>query len=175
MSLSIIAAMDKNQLIGNQGDIPWKLPGDLQHFKQITMGSPIIMGRKTFESLARPLPGRTNIIMTQNKNYSADGCLVVNSEAEILKKFLNKEEEAFIIGGEEIYKIFLPYSNKLYLTMIDYEFSGDTYFPEINWQHWIKLSEEKGAADSNNPYRYSYHVYQRKNKVSRRDFNETIS
>jgi dihydrofolate reductase len=162
MSLSIIAAMDKNQLIGNQGAIPWKLPADLQHFKQITMGSPIIMGRKTFESLARPLPGRTNIIMTKNKNYSADGCLIVHSAAEIFKKFLNKEEEAFIIGGEEIYKTFLPYSNKLYLTMIDNEFSGDTYFPEINWQNWLKLAEEKGTTDSNNPYSYSYHVYQRK-------------
>jgi len=162
MTLSIIAAMDKNQLIGNQGDMPWRLPADLQHFKKITMGSPIIMGRKTFESLARPLPGRTNVILTKNRNYSAEGCLIVHSEAEILKKFLNKEKEAFIIGGAEIYHLFLPYSNMLYLTMIDHEFSGDTYFPDINWENWLKLSEEKGTTDSNNPYSYSYHVYQRK-------------
>lgn len=166
MSLSIIAAMDRNQLIGNQGDMPWSLPADLQHFKKITMGSPIIMGRKTFESLARPLPGRTNIVMTKNKNYSAEGCLIFHSEAEIFKKFLNTEKEAFIIGGEEIYKLFLPYSNKLYLTMIENEFSGDTYFPDIDWQNWEKVSEEKGKTDKKNPYLYSYQVYQRKKKLS---------
>jgi len=176
MSLSIIAAMDENQLIGNQGDMPWRLPSDLQHFKQITMGSPIIMGRKTFESLAQPLPGRTNIIMTKNKDYSAEGCLIVHSAIEILKKFLNKKEkEAFIIGGEEIYKLFLPYSNKLYLTMIENEFSGDTYFPDIDWENWGKVSEEKGKTDKNNPYLYSYQIYKRKNKISRSDLNETIS
>lgn len=175
MSLSIIAAMDKNQLIGSQGDIPWKLPADLQHFKQITMGSPIIMGRKTFESLARPLPGRTNIIMTKNKNYSAEGCLVIHSKKEIFKKFLNNKKEAFIIGGEEIYNLFLAYTNKLYLTKINHQFSGDTYFPNISWQKWEKISEEKGITDENNHYEYIYQIYQRKNKISRSDLNETIS
>lgn len=163
MSLSIIAAVDKNQLIGNRGEIPWKLPADLKYFKETTMGAPVIMGRKTFESIGFPLPGRKNIIMTKNKNYTAEGCKVVHSKREVLNDFLEKDKEAFIIGGAEIYRIFLPYSKKLYLTIIEHEFSGDTYFPEIDWENWKKISEKKGTTDSKNPYSYSYHVYRRKN------------
>ncbi|MFN2341004.1 MAG: dihydrofolate reductase [Halanaerobium sp.] len=165
MSLSIIAAMDQNQLIGTQGEIPWELPADLKYFKQITMGSPVIMGRKTFESIGFPLPGRKNIIITRKENYSAEGCEVVHSPAEILNSFLNEEKEAFIIGGAEIYRHFLAYCNKLYLTIIDHEFSGDTYFPEIDWKNWLQIQEKKGTSDSNNPYKYSFYVYQRKNEV----------
>ena len=166
MSLSIIAAVDKNQLIGNRGEIPWELPADLKYFKETTMGAPVIMGRKTFESIGFPLPGRKNIIMTKNKNYTAEGCKVVHSKREVLNNFLEKDKEAFIIGGAEIYRIFLPYSEKLYLTIIEHEFSGDTYFPEIDWENWKKISEKKGTTDSKNPYPYSYHVYRRKNNRS---------
>jgi dihydrofolate reductase len=170
MSLSIIAAVDQNQLIGKQGKMPWNLPADLKYFKQTTMGSPVIMGRKTFESIGFPLPGRRNIILTRNKDYSAEGCEIIYSQEEILDEFLKKEEEAFIIGGAEIYKQFLAYSDKLYLTIIEHEFSGDTYFPKLDWQKWNKISEKKGTTDGNNPYSYSYHVYQRKNKIYRSDF-----
>jgi len=162
MSLSIIAAMDQNQLIGDQGKIPWDLPADLKYFKETTMGASVIMGRKTFESIGSALPGRRNIILTRNNDYTAEGYEVVHSQAEILDEFLEKKEEAFIIGGAEIYKQFLAYSDKLYLTIIEDEFSGDTYFPEIDWQKWDKISEKQGPTDSNNPYSYSYHVYQRK-------------
>jgi dihydrofolate reductase len=170
MSLSIIAAMDQNQLIGRQGKIPWELPADLQYFKETTMGAPIIMGRKTFESIGSALSGRRNIILTRNKDYAAEGCEIVHSKDKILDEFLEKKEEAFIIGGAEIYKQFLAYSDKLYLTIIEHEFSGDTYLPEIDWQKWDELSKKQGTTDSNNPYPYSYHVYQRKNQKSRSDF-----
>ncbi|PUU87901.1 MULTISPECIES: dihydrofolate reductase [Halanaerobium] len=170
MSLSIIAAMDQNQLIGEQGKIPWKLPADLKYFKEITMGAPVIMGRKTFKSIGFPLPGRKNIILTRNKDYTAEGCEVVHSKKEILNEFLKKKEEAFIIGGAEIYKQFLKYSDKLYLTIIEHQFSGDTYFPEVDWQKWYKVSEKKGTTESDNPYSYSYHIFQRKNQKSRSDF-----
>ncbi|TDO73403.1 dihydrofolate reductase [Halanaerobium saccharolyticum] len=170
MSLSIIAAMDKNQLIGKQGKMPWNLPADLKYFKNTTIGAPVIMGRKTFESIGFPLPGRRNIILTRNKDYAAEGCEIFHSQEEILDEFLEKDKEAFIIGGAEIYKQFLAYSDKLYLTIIEHQFSGDTYFPEIDWQKWDKISEKKGTTDSNNPYTYSHHVYQRKNKISRSDF-----
>jgi len=163
MTLSIIAAMDQNQLIGKQEKIPWNLPADLKYFKKTTMGVPIIMGRKTFESIGSPLPGRRNIILTRNRDFTAEGCEVVHSKKKILDEFLEKNEEAFIIGGAEIYKQFLAYSDKLYLTIIEHQFSGDTYFPEIDWEKWDKISEIKGTTDSNNPYSYSYHVYQRKN------------
>lgn len=163
MSLSIIAAIDQNRLIGHQNKIPWSLPADLKYFKLTTMGSPVIMGRKTFESIGFPLPGRRNIIMTKDKNYSAEGCETVHSRKEILNRFLDKKEEAFIIGGAEIYRLFLPYCDKLYLTIIEHEFSGDTYFPEIDWQNWTSILEKKGTKDSKNPYTYSHHVYQRKN------------
>jgi dihydrofolate reductase len=163
MTLSIIAAMDQNQLIGKQGKIPWKLPADLKYFKKTTMGAPIIMGRKTFESIGSPLPGRRNIILTRNRDYAAEGCEIVHSKEEILDEFLEKNEEVFIIGGAEIYKQFLAYCDKLYLTIIEDQFSGDTYFPEIDWEKWDKISEIKGTTDSNNPYSYSYHIYQRKN------------
>ncbi len=163
MTLSIIAAMDQNQLIGKQGKIPWSLSADLKYFKKTTMGAPIIMGRKTFESIGSPLPGRKNIILTRNKDYKAEGCEVVHSKDKILDEFLQKKEEAFIIGGAEIYKQFLAYCDNLYLTIIEDQFSGDTYFPEIDWEKWDKISEQKGTTDSNNPYSYSYHIYQRKN------------
>lgn len=162
MTLSIIAAMDQNQLIGKQGKIPWSLSADLKYFKKTTMGAPIIMGRKTFESIGSPLPGRKNIILTRNKDYKAEGCEVVHSKDKILDEFLQKKEEAFIIGGAEIYKQFLAYCDNLYLTIIEDQFSGDTYFPEIDWEKWDKISEQKVTTDSDNPYSYSYHIYQRK-------------
>lgn len=163
MTLSIIAAVDKNYLLGSNGEIPWELPADLKYFKETTMGSPVIMGRKTFESIGFPLPGRKNIIMTRNKNYTAEGCQVVHSKREVLNNFLKNNKEAFIIGGAEVYKLFLSYSDKLYLTVIDHEFSGDTYFPKVNWKNWKKISEKKANSDNSNPYSYYYQIYKRKN------------
>ncbi|MFW6282000.1 MAG: dihydrofolate reductase [bacterium] len=163
MSLSIIVAMDKNRVIGCKNKIPWYLPADLQYFKQTTMGSPVIMGRKTFESIGFPLPGRRNIIMTRDENYSAKGCEIVHSLQDVLKIFAGQEKETFIIGGAEIYRLFLPFADRLYLTIIDYEFSGDTYFPEIDFENWDSIEVKPGVTDDKNPYQYAYHVYERKN------------
>lgn len=160
-NLSIIAAMDQNRLIAANNEIPWKLPADLKNFKLKTMGSPVIMGRKTYESIGAPLTGRKNIIMTKNKNYTAKGCQIVHSIEEILEKF-SAQKEVFIIGGAEIYRQFLPYSHKLYLTIIEDEFSGDTYFPKINFENWEQISKEKGTTNTKNPYEYNFYIYQRK-------------
>lgn len=175
MSLSIIVAMDQNRLIGDKNKIPWHLPADLKYFREITMGSPVIMGRKTFESIGFPLPGRRNIIMTRDENYSVDECEIVHSLEEVLHSFSGQEKEAFIIGGAEIYRLFLPYTDKLYLTFIDHEFSGDTYFPEIDFENWECISVKEGTMDNKNPYKYSHHIYQRKEIKRERTNYETIS
>lgn len=167
MSLAIIAAMDKNQLIGDNNKIPWDLPADLEYFKQTTMGAPVIMGRKTFESIGFPLPGRKNIILTRNEKYQAEGAEIIHSVKEVLAEFLNSKAEAFIIGGAEIYKLFLPYTSKLYLTIIEAEFKGDTYFPELNFDNWLQINKIEGTYNSENPYHYNYYIYQRKNQISR--------
>lgn len=167
MSLAIIVAMDKNQLIGDKNEIPWDLPADLKYFKHTTMGAPVIMGRKTFESIGFPLPGRRNIILTRNKKYQAEGAEIIHSVKKILDEFLDSKKEAFIIGGAEIYKLFLPYTKKLYLTIIEAEFKGDTYFPPLNFDNWLKVMKKKGKYNSENPYHYNYYIYQRKNKISR--------
>lgn len=165
MSMSIIVAIDKNRVIGKDNDIPWKLPKDQAYFRKVTMGHPIILGRKNYESIGRPLDGRRNIVLTRDQNYAAPGCDVVHSVDEVLS-IVKGEEEAFVIGGEEIYKLFLPYTNKLYITTIEHEFEGDTYFPAFARAEWKEVSVEKGITDEKNPYEYYFHVYE---KVSRHD------
>lgn len=164
MSLSIIAAMDQNQVIGYQNQIPWDLPADLEYFKETTMGAPIIMGRKTFESIGSPLPGRENIIMTRDNNYFVEDCKIVHSYKEIINLFSDKKEEAFIIGGAEIYRLFLPDTDKLYLTIIENKFMGDTYFPKVNWENWNCLKVKSGNINAENQYQFSHYIYQRKSE-----------
>ncbi|WP_018247239.1 dihydrofolate reductase [Orenia marismortui] len=161
MNLSIIAAMDKNQLIGKKNKMPWYLPADLSYFKKLTSKHIIVMGRRTFESIGKPLKNRRNIVLTRNTDYSIDGCEIMHSIDEILNTFINSNEEIFIIGGAEIYKSFLPYVNRLYITKIDHEFEGDTFFPKIDWNKWKKTSEKNAIKDTDNPYTYSYHIYER--------------
>ena len=129
--ISIIAAMGKNRVIGKDGKIPWRLPGDSARFKKITSGHPVIMGRKTFESIGKPLPHRTNIIITRQKKFVAPGCEVVSSleEAIIRAASFPGAEEVFIIGGGEIYKQAMNVANRIYLTLIEEDFDGDAYFP----------------------------------------------
>jgi dihydrofolate reductase len=165
MNLSIIVAMDKNNLIGNNNKMPWYLPSDLNYFKLKTLNHPVVMGRKTFESIGRPLPDRRNIILTRNKTYAQQGCEVIHSKEELLNQFKDSSEEVFICGGAEIYKQFLPYSNKLYITRIEEEFEGDTYFPSINLELWEKVSSQQGVKDKQNPYDYSFNLYKRKRKL----------
>ena len=128
MIISLIVAIGKNNVIGDKNTIPWKLPADIRYFKEKTMGKPVVMGRKTFESIGKPLPGRENIIITRDPDYKAEGCTVVHSVDEAVKA-AEGSEELMVIGGAQIYKEFFPIANKLYITNIDKEFEGDTYFP----------------------------------------------
>ncbi|MGD6781194.1 dihydrofolate reductase [Sutcliffiella horikoshii] len=157
--ISIIVATDRNNLIGKDNDLPWRIPADLAYFKKVTMGSTIVMGRKTYESIGKPLPYRRNIILSR-QDFHAEGCETLHSLEEVQQ--LNKDgEELFIIGGAHIFKEALPIADFLYLTYIDEEFVGDTYFPEINEQDWKLLSSEKGIKDEKNPYDYYFKKYKR--------------
>lgn len=147
--ISIIAIIGKNRAIGKDNKLIWNIPDDLRHFKEITSGHPVIMGRKTFESINSPLPNRANIIITRNKDYHADGCAVVNSLEQAIKSVETQNfasphgnDEVFIIGGGQIYKQALPYADKLYLTVVDDEPEADTFFPDYSEFKNI-ISEEK--------------------------------
>ena len=142
MIISLIAAIGKNNVIGVDNKLPWKLSADLKRFKAITSGKPVIMGRKTFESIGRPLPNRINIIITRDKNYNVNECVVVHSADDALNA-ARGNEEIMIIGGEQIFKEFLQRANKMYLTIIEKDFEGDAYFPEYNKNEWKEVSREE--------------------------------
>ncbi len=161
MITSIIVAMDSNRVIGKDNQLPWRLPRELQYVKKTTMGHPIILGRKNYEAIGRPLPGRRNIVMTRDVDYQAEGCEIAHSVEEVYQ-LCEGEEEIFIFGGEEIYKLFLDRTDKLYMTVIHHSFDGDTFFPEIDFNEWEEISVEQGITDEKNPYTYFYHVYDRK-------------
>ncbi|MBU90096.1 type 3 dihydrofolate reductase [Candidatus Woesearchaeota archaeon] len=163
MILSIIAAIGKNKVIGKDNDLPWGrgLPADMKHFKELTAGKPVLMGRKTFESIGKPLPNRINIIITRDENYKAEGCIVVHSIDEAVKAAGNAEE-VMVIGGSQIYKEFLPRANKMYLTIVDADFEGDTYFPEYKVEDWKETAYEEHERDAENPYNYTFLVLTRK-------------
>ena len=159
--LSLIAAMDNNRLIGSNNELPWRLPADLQHFKQVTMGKPIIMGRKTWESLGRPLPGRTNITITRDHDYQAEGAVVVHSLEAALSSVAN-EEEVMIIGGANLYAQAIMSADRLYLTRIDDEFEGDAWFPEMDASEWQLAASENHLPDERNPHSYRFETWTRK-------------
>ena len=152
--------MDNNGVIGANGDLPWQLSADLQNFKKITMGKPIVMGRKTHESIGRPLPGRENIILTRDSNYQAEGCTVLQSLDEIYK-YCKDVDEVMITGGAEIYKHTLEQASHLYLTEVHTEIEGDTFFPEFDKGDWLEIKREDHSADEKNEYDYSFVVLER--------------
>lgn len=160
--LSLIVAMSKNNVIGKDNKLIWHLPEDLKRFKTLTTGKTIIMGRKTFESLGRVLPNRKHVVLTKSKDF-----FVENEQVEILhelsdiNKYIDIEEECFVIGGGKIYSQLMEKAKKLYITKIDEEFDGDTYFPEINEQIWKVVKREKGLKNSENPYNYEYIDYEK--------------
>lgn len=158
--ISLIVVHDKNRVIGYENKMPWHLPGELKYFKETTMGKPMIMGRKTFESIGRPLPGRENIIITRNKDYQHEGIVVVGSLQEAIEIANNESREIMIIGGEEIFRLSLPIADRLYITHIDYQFKGDTYFPEYSGEWTIASCSE--PIDSNQGFTYRYCIYERK-------------
>ncbi|SFF61130.1 dihydrofolate reductase [Halobacillus alkaliphilus] len=161
--ISFIFAMDKNRLIGKENDLPWHIPNDFKFFKDKTWGKTIIMGRKTFESFGKPLPERKHIVITSNENYSRDGCDVIHSIEEIIKlEEEHPEKEWFVIGGSVLFEKMYPYADRMYLTYIDAEFEGDTYFPPFNIEEWKLIDEYKGKKDEKNPYDYYFRTYDRK-------------
>lgn len=164
MIISAIVAVSKDGVIGRDNQIPWYLPEDLKYFKKVTLGHPVIMGRKSFVSIGRPLPKRTNIIVTRDPFYIVSGCIVVNTLEEALEWALKEgEDEIFIIGGGEIFEQSISYWDKLYLTEVDlYVPDGDVFFPEINPEEWALLSEEHHDADEKNEYPYTFKVFERK-------------
>jgi dihydrofolate reductase len=160
MNLSIIVAMSKNGVIGRNGDLPWYLSADLKHFKAITMGKPIVMGRKTHESIGKPLPGRENIILTRNKDYQAEGCTVINKLNDLDTKF-PAYDELMIIGGAQLYDDALPLARKLFITEVHAEVEGDTYFPEFAREQWQEIDRQDFKADEKNDFDYSFVVLKR--------------
>ena len=162
MIISIITAMDKNQLIGKDNALPWKIPADLQFFKKVTMSKPIIMGRKTFESIGRPLPGRQNIVITRDESYTADGCDVVYSIDDAIS-LAGDIDEVMVIGGANIYQQFLEKCDRLYLSRVLGEFEGDAWFPEIDFNVWRLIEKEDHKADEKNECDYSFQIYERVN------------
>jgi dihydrofolate reductase len=161
MIISLIAAIGKNRVIGKNNSLPWKLPADMKRFRELTTGKPIIMGRKTFESIGKPLPNRTNIIITHDQNYKAEGCIIAHSIEEALKA-AESNKEVMIIGGSQIYKEFLPKANKMYLTLIDADFDGNAYFPEYKVEEWKETAYEEHERDKDNQYSYTFVVLTRK-------------
>ena len=155
MKLSLIVAMASNRAIGLNNQIPWHLSADLKKFKQITMGSPILMGRKTYESIGRPLPGRTNIIISRNSSYKQDGCLVYDDIDKAIAS-CQQYNEIFVIGGATFYQAMLPKADIIYLTQIHKEFKGDTFFPFFNEQEWKEVSREDINNDQAVDFTYSF-------------------
>lgn len=169
MLISLIVAMSRNRAIGNAGRIPWSLPRDLKRFREITWGKPIIMGRKTHETLRRPLPGRTNIILTHQKDYSASGCHVAHSVAEALEiAQVDNASEIMIIGGSRVFLDFLPLSQRVYLTQVNAIFDGDAFL-DVNFlelPEWETIKREVWPADSRNPVDATFFILERKQSTS---------
>ena len=162
MIISVIVAMNKDRIIGYENQIPWYLPADLKYFKKRTMDHHILMGRKCFQSIGNPLPGRTNIIVTRDPYFIVTNCIIVHSiEEGIWLAQKNQEKEIFIIGGGEIYKQSVHLWNKLYVTLVDFPCKGDTYFPEINLDDWKILSREDHTPDEKNNMNYSFITYEK--------------
>jgi len=157
-NISLIAALSQNHVIGYENKLPWNLPNDLKHFRELTLNKTIVMGRKTLESIGKALPKRKNIVLTRDPNFQFEGVEVLND----FKKILNLQDpEIMIIGGEEIYELFLPYASRLYLTEVNVntEIPGDAFFPEFNKNHWELVSSESHSKDDLNSYDYVFKTY----------------
>lgn len=167
MKKSLIVALAENRVIGRNNNLPWYLPNDLKYFKQVTMGKPIVMGRKTYESIGKPLPGRTNIVVTRNTEWRADGVRVVHSLeaafdlAESVAE-IDGQDEVMIIGGDQLYQAALPLVDRMYLTEVHAEVAGDAFFPKFDKDDWVVMACEDFDAVEPNPYDYSFVVLDRR-------------
>lgn len=160
MKISVIAAMSQNRVIGRDGSLPWHLPTDLARFKSITTGHTVIMGRKTFESVGKPLPNRRTIIITRNNDYQCADVFIAHSLDEALDHAAH-EDEIFILGGETVYRIALPRADRLYLTIIHATIEGDTYFPNLDFDDWKLVEDERHEIDERHAYAFSFRRYER--------------
>ncbi len=158
-SISLIAAMDRNRLIGNAGDLPWHLPADLQWFKRCTLGKPVVMGRRTWDSIGRPLPDRHNIVLTRADSFTAEGVTVVRSLEGALEA-AGDAGEVMIIGGGVLFADTITFASRLYLTVIDHEFEGDTWFPFFASDDWRETFSETHEPDEKNPFRHTFLVWE---------------
>jgi len=159
-TISLIAAMAKNRVIGINNEMPWHLPADLRHFKALTVGKPIIMGRKTWESLPGLLPDRPHIVVTRKPNYQANGCQVVHSIDEALAA-AGDVPEVMIVGGAAFYSAMLPQADRIYLTLVETTVEGDAFFPDYNPEQWQVTAQEKHPADEKNPFPYRFLTLER--------------
>ena len=161
MIISIIAAMDRNHLIGNKNQLPWHLPADFAHFKSVTMGKPVIMGRKTFESIGRPLPGRVNIVLSRNPDARYEGVVCVSDFNEALST-VPEAQEVMIIGGSAIYQMLLPLVTRMYLTYVEEEFEGDAWFPDFDENQWLETESVTRQSDDKNAYNCRFVTLEKK-------------
>ena len=159
--ISIIVAVARNGVIGDRNRLIWHISEDLRRFKAITTGHPVIMGRKTFESLGRPLPNRINVVVTRQTGYRAEGCVVAGSLEDAIRRF-DPSEEIFVIGGAQIYAQALPLADRFYLTRVFRAYEGDTHFPEWDEAQWRLLSSESFASGANYPYPFAFETYERR-------------
>ena len=158
--ISLLVAMAKNRVIGANGGIPWHLPNELKLFKSLTMGHHIMMGRKTYESIDRLLPGRTTVIVTRQRDYRVDGAIVAHSVPEALEA-CRADDEIFVIGGADLFRETLPVAERLYLTVVDAEPEGDTFMPELDLSAWRESSSQAFPADEKHAHAYRFSVYDR--------------
>ncbi len=165
--LAAIWAQDENGLIGKEDQLPWRLPNDLKFFKQMTEANTLVMGRKTFEGMGgRPLPNRQTIVLTHDRDYSAEGVIIMHSVEEVLAYEKETDGIVFIAGGSAIYKEFIPFCTVIYRTVIHHSFEGDTYFPAIDWEKWSMINVSQGETDEKNRYTHQFETYQRKETQS---------
>lgn len=166
--VSVIVAMTPRRVIGDRGRLPWRLPADLRHFRKVTMGHPVIMGRKTFESIGKPLDGRFNIVLSRNTAFMAPGCMVVRSPDEAIRCAAGETNvaidphEVLVIGGAAVYEAFLSRTERAYVTFVDAEVEGDAHFPEVDFAAWREVRNEAHRADARNPHDYRFVVYERR-------------
>ena len=163
MILTLVVAASRNNVIGKDNQLLWRLPNDTRYFKNVTWGLPVLMGRKTFESLGKPLPGRTNIVLTRNSRWKAEGATTVKSLEDAV--FLAKEmdvKELMVIGGGEVYKMAMPKAGRIHLTRVEADLEGDAFFPEIDPLIWQLVSEDHHPADEKHVYAYSFQVWERR-------------
>lgn len=157
--IALIAAYAKDRVIGYKGKMPWHLPNELKYFKETTMGHTVVMGRKTFESIGKPLPNRRNIVLTRDRHFQAPGIEVIHNPRDV-----DRLGDVFIIGGAQLYEEFMPMADRLYLTEIDLETEGDTFFPKWDQEDFRIIHQEEGKVDQRNPHPHTFYILERKRK-----------